>query len=282
MVAALGAAGASPAEPPRTVLFVCEHGSAKSVVAAAHFNRLAEARGIATRAISRGLTPDAELAPAARSGLERDGLPTSDVSPRALEPADLAAAERVIVFSELPERFAPPRAVERWEVPAVSEDYEAARDALVERIRKLVDEVAVEEMVAEQTVAKEFVVVRATESLPESIAMGQSIAASLGLTFDLRGLEEAESGEPSLSREVCEENGWEYPCYVQRGRYDDGIYLSLEPASTFAPGAARGYVVVLASAVPGDRRLDAAFEKARAAGLEPERLQRDAYLGCMH
>ena len=94
MVAALGVAGAKPAETPPTVLFVCEHGSAKSVVAAAHFNRLAAAEGVAARAISRGTDPDAELAPAARSGLERDGLPTSEIVPRALEQGDLDSAER--------------------------------------------------------------------------------------------------------------------------------------------------------------------------------------------
>ena len=39
---------------PPTVLFVCEHGAAKSVIAAAEFNRLAEQRGLAWRATFRG------------------------------------------------------------------------------------------------------------------------------------------------------------------------------------------------------------------------------------
>ncbi len=55
-------------EPVGTILFVCEHGSAKSVVAAAHFNRIAAARGLPFRAISRGTVPDAEMAPAAVKG----------------------------------------------------------------------------------------------------------------------------------------------------------------------------------------------------------------------
>src|SRR5688572_249911 len=57
-------AGPEP-KPVGTVLFVCEHGSAKSVVAAAHFNRIAADRGLPFRAISRGTAPDPEMAPAA-------------------------------------------------------------------------------------------------------------------------------------------------------------------------------------------------------------------------
>lgn len=60
----LGALMTAPeAQPVGTVLFVCEHGSAKSVVAAAHFNRLAEQRGLPFHAISRGTAPDEEMAP---------------------------------------------------------------------------------------------------------------------------------------------------------------------------------------------------------------------------
>ena len=52
MRAPLPAAGAG-AEPPRTVVFVCEHGSAKSLVAASLFDRMAKERGVAVRAVSR-------------------------------------------------------------------------------------------------------------------------------------------------------------------------------------------------------------------------------------
>ena len=47
------------------VLFVCEHGSTKSTVAAAHFNKLAGERGLKLRAVSRGTNPDEEVAPKA-------------------------------------------------------------------------------------------------------------------------------------------------------------------------------------------------------------------------
>src|SRR6266550_4298839 len=56
------------------VLFVCLHGAAKSVVGAAHFRRLAAARGLAVDAVAAGTEPDAALAAGAVKGLAADGL----------------------------------------------------------------------------------------------------------------------------------------------------------------------------------------------------------------
>src|SRR5262252_2600344 len=42
------------------VLFVCLHGAAKSVIAAAHFRRLAAAQGLAMDAVAAGTEPDVE------------------------------------------------------------------------------------------------------------------------------------------------------------------------------------------------------------------------------
>src|SRR5690242_16385787 len=69
------------AKPAGTVLFVCEHGSAKSVVAAAHFNRIAAERGLPFRAIARGTVPEPGMAPAAVKGLLEDGLKPADPVP---------------------------------------------------------------------------------------------------------------------------------------------------------------------------------------------------------
>src|SRR6266850_3177169 len=51
------------------VLFVCLHGAAKSVVAAAHFRRLAAARGLPMGAVAAGTEPEPDLAPGAVKGL---------------------------------------------------------------------------------------------------------------------------------------------------------------------------------------------------------------------
>ncbi len=58
----------------KRVLFVCLHGAAKSVVAAAHFRALAAAQGLPLAAVAAGTEPDPELMPAAVKGLAGDGL----------------------------------------------------------------------------------------------------------------------------------------------------------------------------------------------------------------
>ena len=124
----------------QAIVFVCEHGSAKSVVAAAHFNRLAGERGLGLRAVSRGTEPDEALAPAAEAGLRADGLAPGDLSPAKLTQGDAAGAVRVVAFCELPRSYATAAPFERWDgVPPVSEDYAKAREEIVGRIRRLLD-----------------------------------------------------------------------------------------------------------------------------------------------
>jgi hypothetical protein len=53
---------------PPTVLFVCLHGSAKSLIVLEHFRRLAQQRGAAVHADWAGLEPDTEIP----RGLSRD------------------------------------------------------------------------------------------------------------------------------------------------------------------------------------------------------------------
>lgn len=138
VVMILGALMTAP-EPKSvaTVLFICEHGSAKSVVAAAHFNRMAAHRGLPFRAVSRGTVPDAEMAPAAVRGLLGDGLRPDDPAPTRLGQSDLDAAVRVVTFCDLPPELAVVAPVERWEVPPVSTDFAGSREAMLARIERL-------------------------------------------------------------------------------------------------------------------------------------------------
>lgn len=130
-------------EPKRmsVVVFVCEHGAAKSVIAAAHFNKLANERNLNVRAISRGTNPDEELGPKAVEGLQADGLAVPREKPTIFSEGDVSKATHVVAFCELPEAYSKGRRVEQWnDVPAVSEDYGKARDAIVERVKQLLDE----------------------------------------------------------------------------------------------------------------------------------------------
>jgi protein-tyrosine-phosphatase len=129
----------APARP--RVLFVCLHGAAKSVIGAAHFRKLAAARGLPFDAVAAGTEPDPQLAPGAVKGLTAEGLTPAPTRPRPVTLHDLNTAARVVSFGcELAPR--PGITVDQWDVPAVSEGYEAARDRIVEKVERLVADLA--------------------------------------------------------------------------------------------------------------------------------------------
>jgi protein-tyrosine-phosphatase len=134
---------AQASEPARPrVLFVCLHGAAKSVVGAAHFRRLAAARGLAMEAVAAGTEPDAELAPGAVKGLAGEGLRAMPSRPRPVTLYDLDSAARVVSFG-CDVGPATGKRVDQWDVPAVSDGYAAARDRIVAHVERLVAELAV-------------------------------------------------------------------------------------------------------------------------------------------
>jgi protein-tyrosine-phosphatase len=125
------------------VLFVCRHGAAKSVLAAAHFRRLAERRGLRAEATCAGTEPDAEIAPRVVKELLAEGIDIQNVRPRLVTAEDVLSASRVVTFGCDVAPLAPPGPVDRWDdVPAVSDGYEAAREAIDARVARLVDELA--------------------------------------------------------------------------------------------------------------------------------------------
>src|SRR5574341_1305983 len=122
------------------IIFVCEHGAAKSIIAAAYFNKFAREENLNFHAIARAIDPDYELSPTAVTGLHEDGLTPSDSVPQKLSSADMESAQRMITFCELPDEFQQKGNIEEWQgVPPVSENYEQARDRIIERIHQLLN-----------------------------------------------------------------------------------------------------------------------------------------------
>ncbi len=130
-------------ETKRMLVFVCLHGSAKSLIAAEHFRRLAAQR--AWREIdvtSAGIDPDLEIPGHVIKGLLEDGIDVRGRVPRQLTREDLTKAWRVISFGCDVGDMAPPGlTVERWEnVPAVGEGFSAAREVIVAHLQQLLAE----------------------------------------------------------------------------------------------------------------------------------------------
>jgi len=124
-----------------TILFVCEHGSAKSVIATAHLNRLDEQTGLPYRAIARGINLDAQIPQQVRLNLAKDGLDVATWKPQLVTEKDVREAERVVTFGckvPFPERIAAGKLVEWQDVPSTSEDYERDRTTIVNKIVALI------------------------------------------------------------------------------------------------------------------------------------------------
>jgi len=128
-------------EQAPVIIFVCEHGAAKSILSAAIFNKLARERRLNLRAIARGTNPDPEISAKVAAGLQADGLASSESAPKKISKSDLISARRVITFCALPDDYPGSIRVENWDevLPAI-EDYGKARDKLTERIDRLLEE----------------------------------------------------------------------------------------------------------------------------------------------
>lgn len=132
-----------PVDQPGRVVFVCRHGAAKSVLAAAALDRLAADRGLEFRGQSFGLTPEPSVSPRVVEALGTEGVDLGHVVPRRVRSADLTDAWRVITFdldpAELP---ALPDDLQAWnDVPPTSEDLLAARATIERHVGELLDEV---------------------------------------------------------------------------------------------------------------------------------------------
>jgi protein-tyrosine-phosphatase len=129
-------------DSPRAIVFVCLHGAAKSVVAASYCRRLAEARGLDIDVAAAGVEPEPEVPPGVVSGLLDDGIDLGNYRPREITRRELETAWRIVSFGCDLQHLAPPgKPVLRWDnVPPVSEDFAAARDAIVARVSGLLDD----------------------------------------------------------------------------------------------------------------------------------------------
>ena len=127
-----------------TVLFVCEHGAAKSLIAAAYFDKLAKDQRLPHRATFRGVNPDSALNPIAKRGLQQDELDFSGSKPALVTQKDVEEAARIITLGcSLPPGTQVRRQLTNWDdIPSPSQNYSNARDQIKRQVRKLIDDLA--------------------------------------------------------------------------------------------------------------------------------------------
>ena len=129
---------------------------------------------------------------------------------------------------------------------------------------------------------KAFVILGIFPSFENAKSEASAASASLSLHFDNRGLTPNKKTGLTFSRSECQESEFDYPCYIPRGRFDDGIWLSVEFSSAYE-GLPKGrYIIIVASGSPDDPLIPFALKKVKAVYRESRILIAPVYLGCIH
>jgi Low molecular weight phosphotyrosine protein phosphatase len=138
LIFALVISGDAFARTP-TILFVCQFGSVKSPLARELFRRRAQERGITVNAFSRGITPEAHVAPRLRAALESEGINPEYDGLNALRRNDLRRATVTVLFDPLPVGWTGKRVQDWTDTGSLNESYETEKPRLLARIEALLD-----------------------------------------------------------------------------------------------------------------------------------------------
>jgi len=130
---------ARPSVTEPTVVFVCEHGAAKSVIATVYFNKIAAERGLRARATYRGTNPQPDLSVRTVKGLQDDGLTVPEEKPSLITSADVEAATVIFAIGcALPANAAASGKSANWDDVPDDQGYGPQRDAIKKHVESLV------------------------------------------------------------------------------------------------------------------------------------------------
>ncbi|MDH5632143.1 MAG: hypothetical protein OEZ10_04030 [Gammaproteobacteria bacterium] len=141
----------------------------------------------------------------------------------------------------------------------------------------------VKKWVEEQSIKKQLVILQSTKNYNEALRTAKLASKTLKLKLDLRGLDHNDATGLTFSKEVCDgEGGFGYPCYIARGRYDDGDYVSIEHSSAYSEFS-NGFFIVVASSHPkGSNEVTSVLELTRKHFKDSYAKTSMVYMGCMH
>jgi protein-tyrosine-phosphatase len=127
-----------------TILFMCPHGAAKSVLAAAYCGRMAAERGLGWRIMTAGTEPDDELAAVVVKLLQEEGLPVPAGKPHRVTAAELDTADWIVSMGcDLTGLVGRETAVEHWEdVPPTSQDLMGAKRVIKDHLEAFMNRMA--------------------------------------------------------------------------------------------------------------------------------------------
>jgi arsenate reductase (thioredoxin) len=128
--------------PHRNIVFVCLHGSAKSLIAAEYLTRKAREKGIEASAASYGEEPDAAVPSHVVENMAAKGFDLRGYVPKGVSADVLAKADEVVTFGcDLSKLLPPGKPVTSWAAcPAVSDGFPPAWDFITRSVDRMLVE----------------------------------------------------------------------------------------------------------------------------------------------
>jgi hypothetical protein len=133
-----------------------------------------------------------------------------------------------------------------------------------------------------ETVTKGYVIVAAGKNYEAIKKQAEQVAQKTGYKLNLRDLEYNKTEGLTFSKEICEEQGMEYPAYIARGRWDDGEYISVEYTNAYESFTPGYYIIVASSHDKGNAELQNSLQHVKKHYKTAYIKYADVYMGCIH
>ena len=132
------------------------------------------------------------------------------------------------------------------------------------------------------SILKEVLIAHSGRDYKKALTVAKNLSTKLKLKLDLRGLKPNKELGLSDSKINCEEGFGFYPCYVPRGHFEDGSYVSIEYSDSFVGFAQGFYIVVVAHYEKGNPTMRTLLTKTKKIIPDAYIKSTSVYTGCIH
>jgi hypothetical protein len=110
-----------------------------------------------------------------------------------------------------------------------------------------------------------FVIVRSTTDYAEALRVVERAHEKLGFVINLRGLVHDATHGLTWPKAECDRDPlYPFPCYFARGRFDPGVYLSIERSDAYRTFRSGYFVIIAASGEPASADLEKTLKTAKS------------------
>jgi len=130
-------------------------------------------------------------------------------------------------------------------------------------------------------VTREFLIAGSLTDYASALQQAKKVANGTGMKLDLRGLRPVPKVGLSFDDSICVSDWNEAPCYVARGRYDNGAYVSIEYSDAYE-GFRPGFYIVVAHSGEAGKTPAAVLGNVRRIVPSAYVKRSKVYMCCMH